>query len=666
MDAGAAGASARCVPRAAAPRRALGERGGCRPDRRASLSRVDGRALERGSRPAAIRWFGRLRSALRRELGVPPSAETLELFERCVAGLERLDPELVGRELELARIDALLGEAAGQRWCSAALAGSVSPRCAARRSRLRAGRVGLRSPRSRPTQVSRMHRWLRSSKNWSRTTLRCSSASAHARGRCSRGSPHCPRRQAPAEPVPLTRHSVTGALGRLLRAAGGSARVLLVIDDAHLADEATIDVLAHLGAGSSAVQLMVLAYRPAPAPPALVVVAERQARSGRATLLDLRPLERQEVAELVAASTAVPRGGGTLERIFELGQGNPFLTLELARSVVAGVPALVPTSRAAVTARFVDLDQDTLATLRRLALAGGDLDPAGIVALTGLPEKEAYAQLDTALTDGVLVVEGAGYRFTHELVRQALADSVSPHQRLAIHRETAARLADADAPPALVARQWLAGERPDEAVPWLLEAARQAVTLGAFADALAQLAPLLEHVPNHREALVLRAEALDAIGDAGAPAAFATAADVGGGPRADDLRAKGALAQIKLGDAHGGLALLDGLDPTTLEGRVAHALAYAGAAALGFGDPAVGTAKAAEARRLAREAGDTAQIAIASWAQAAAAHARGELRASVIADLNDTAALPHIALTTSTGSCASCSDCSTERDPTTT
>ena len=47
------------------------------------------RELERGSRPAAIRWFGRLRSALRRELGVPPSAETLELFERCIAGLER-------------------------------------------------------------------------------------------------------------------------------------------------------------------------------------------------------------------------------------------------------------------------------------------------------------------------------------------------------------------------------------------------------------------------------------------------------------------------------------------------------------------------------------------------------------------------------------------------
>ena len=607
-------------------------------------------ALESGNRPAAIRWFGRLRAALRRELGVPPSAETLELFGRCAAGLERPDPELVGRDLELARIDALVLEAAGRTLVLRGPGGiGKSALCRATVDAARdAGWVtvtGVAADAGEPyAPLAVIVEQLVAN---DAALLEC--VGPRARSVLGRLASLPAGGEAPAEPVPLTRHSVTGALGRLLRAGGGGAPVLLVIDDAHLADEATIDVLAHLGTVSGAAQLMVLAYRPAPAPPALVRVAERLARAGLGTLLDLRALERDEVAELVAASTAVPRGSDTLERIFELGQGNPFLTLELARSAVAGVAALVPTSRAAITARFLDLDGDTLATLRRLALAGGNLDPAGIVTLTGLPEAQAYAQLDRALTDGVLIVDGAGYRFGHELVRQALADSVAPHHRLAIHRETAARLADGGAPPALIARQWLAGQRPDEAGRWLLEAARRAVALGAFADALVQLAPLLEHAPEHPEALALRAEALDAIGDAEAPAAYKAAAEVDGGPRADDLRAKGALARIKLGDAPGGLALVDGLHPITLEGRVAHALAYAGAAALGFGDPAVGTAKAAEARRLAREAGDTAQIAIASWAQAAAAHARGELRASVIADLNDTAALPQIALTTFDG-----------------
>jgi tetratricopeptide (TPR) repeat protein len=101
---------------------------------------------------------------------------------------------------------------------------------------------------------------------------------------------------------------------------------------------------------------------------------------------------------------------------------------------------------------------------------------------------------------------------------------------------------------------------------------------------------------------------------------------------------------VKLGDLPGALRVLDGVEPVTVDGRLAQALALSGAAALGFGDPALGTAKAAEARRLALQSGDPAAAAVASWAQAAAAHARGELRASVRADLHETHALPKLAV----------------------
>ena len=65
-------------------------------------------AVAEGSRPAAIRWFGRLRVALRREMGIAPSAETIALYDACVAGLGSADPAFVGRALELARVTALL------------------------------------------------------------------------------------------------------------------------------------------------------------------------------------------------------------------------------------------------------------------------------------------------------------------------------------------------------------------------------------------------------------------------------------------------------------------------------------------------------------------------------------------------------------------------------
>jgi tetratricopeptide (TPR) repeat protein len=168
--------------------------------------------------------------------------------------------------------------------------------------------------------------------------------------------------------------------------------------------------------------------------------------------------------------------------------------------------------------------------------------------------------------------------------------------------------------------------------------------LAAFSDALRHLEPLLRFQPAHAEALRLRAEALDAMGNPGAVAAYRLAADAAGEPGAQNLRAKGALAQIKQGDPKGALQALEGLRPTSVEGRLCEALAYSGAAALGAVDPATGTQKSAEARRLALDSGDTATLVVASWAQAAAAHARGELHRSIWADLQETAHVPHLAM----------------------
>jgi hypothetical protein len=99
-----------------------------------------------------------------------------------------------------------------------------------------------------------------------------------------------------------------------------------------------------------------------------------------------------------------------------------------------------------------------------------------------------------------------------------------------------------------------------------------------------------------------------------------------------------------MSDPQGALKYLQDVHPTTVAGRLAEALAYSGAAALGFGDPANGTLRAAEVRRLALEAGDEGTLVIASWAQAAAAHARGDLHGSVWADLRETSHLPQLAV----------------------
>jgi DNA-binding SARP family transcriptional activator/tetratricopeptide (TPR) repeat protein len=586
------------------------------------------RELAAGRRPAAIRWFGRLRVALRRELGLHPGPETLALYEDCIAGLATSEPVFVGRQLELARVTAVLRAGRG---------GALVLRGP--------GGIGKSALSREVARTARAEGWtvVGTTATESAGPYAPLAAVTERHADVLPGLGEVPRAVLTQLMTPtggLTRHRVIGAFRRLLLAAAGDGPIALIVDDAHLADEATLDVLPHLGAPV----LVVLAYRAEAAPPSLARGVARLARAGRVTELDLGPLGDDEAAALVAAGTSTPRDDATVERIVEMGHGNPFLVLELARSAVVGVPALVPTVRDAIASRFLDLDEPAAEALRRLALSGDQLDPVAAVALTGTAEPEAFETLDRALTTGVLVVHDGRYRFRHELVRQALVEQLAPHRRIAIHREIAERLAAVDASPGLIARHWLAGGRADDAVRWLLAAAREAVRLGAFADALAALEPLLAQQPEHGEALVLRAEALDARGDAAAPAAYRAAAEAVADQTGDDLRAKGALATIKLGDPPAGLQLLEGLEPTTLDGRIARALAFAGAAALGYGDPAIGTAQAAEARRLALEAADPAAVAVASWAQAAAAHARGELRESVRADLHDTAALPRLAV----------------------
>ena len=285
-----------------------------------------------------------------------------------------------------------------------------------------------------------------------------------------------------------------------------------------------------------------------------------------------------------------------------------------------------------------------MALLKWLALCGDTFDLATIEALADAADAAAMPVLDAALSEGVLRPDGSRFAFRHQLVRQALADQVPPHRRTQMHRRIAELLAEMGGAPADIARHWRDGGKPREALPWLLDAAREAVRLAAFSDALRHLAPVLELDAAHAEALRLRAEALDAMGDPAALAAYRQAAAAAGEPGSHNLLAKAALAQVKQGDPKGALVQLQGLRPTSVEGLLSEALAYSGAAALGATDPAIGTAKSAVARRLALQSGDTASIVVASWAQAAAAHARGELRQSVWADLQETTTMPQLAL----------------------
>lgn len=603
-------------------------------------------ALDKGQRVAALQWYARLREALQSELGVAPDAATQALYERCIAGLPVTEPMFVGRAVELARLNGwLLGQ------------GTEPPSTIVLRGPAGIGKSAL----SREVVAQ--------ARNWGWVTVHASAAAMEPTygvvtalverlilrdRRCLDRVGDAARRvlaqltplagPAGSLPGPLGRHQVVGAVRHLVIAAASGSPCLLQIDDVDGVEASDAYVLAQLALAGPPVCLLMSA-RPLLQRTPWAGELTRLQRLGVLQVLDLGPLDASDAERLARQTVPAPVIDAALAQIVVLAEGNPFAVVELSRAAGGRWGGHLPASVAdAITQRFCEVGEDALALLRWLAVVGEPLDAVMLEPLAlqaGIP---ALGCVDEALGAGVLTVSEGRYRFCHDLVRQALLAQVPPHRRLAMHRAVAQWMSEFGLSPALVARHWLSAGQPREAAPWLLAAARESMRLAAFADALRLLEPLLQRCPEHPEALRLRAEALDAQGDPATVFAYRLAASVADPVDSHNLQAKAALAQVKLGDPRGALQALEGVHPTSVEGRLCEALAWSGAAALGVADPKIGTAKSAVARQLALETGDTTSLVIASWAQAAAAHARGELHRSVWADLHETSQAPQLAL----------------------
>ncbi len=601
-----------------------------------------------GRRHVAIRCYERLRIALIRELGVRPDAQTQALHEHCTAGVRRGERAFVGRETELGEAQRLLAAAAAGRASALIVRGSggIGKSAFCRRVSAVAQAAGWRvlSVAATASEVpyaaigDMVEQVLDHGRSWLETVP------PRSRSILAELTPLA----GPAPPLAgaVTRHQVIAALRLALVSPPTAMPTVAFVEDAHLLDEATADVVHQLVVGGDEDRLLVLLACRAEwvrtsLPRGLIELAE----SDRTLSLQLPPLEDDEVAALVVQAAPFSPGPEAVARVVAAAAGSPFFALELARALTSDHRGPLPeTVRQAIRTRLAGVDPATLDAVTALAVAEGDLDLPGVLALTGLPEEAAFTLLDAALDLGVLVVVGTRYGFRHDLVRRSLIDELPEHRRVQLHRDAARRLAAAGAGPVRVADHWLKGGMPGEAVGWLVAAARSAVAIGAFADGLAQVERLLAVAAEHHDGLCLRAEILDALGDPRAPAAYATAAAAVGDPEAQELGARQALAQLKASDPDSALRTLAGVTPTTTIGLLAEALTLSAAAAIGrYADAEIAAEKAKVARRLAIELGDPGFILDAAWAHALAAHARGELPARLREYLRASEDLPELA-----------------------
>ena len=277
-------------------------------------------------------------------------------------------------------------------------------------------------------------------------------------------------------------YEIAAALVRALRS---GAPAILVVEDLHWADEATLDVMRMVGRRIEAVPALVLAtYRDDELDrvhPLRVMLGELP--TGEAiTRLRLGPLSPAAVAEL-----AEPFGVDAAD-LYRKTAGNAFFVTE---ALAAGDVTIPPTVRDAVLARAARLRAGALALLEAVAV----VPPlAGPWLLEGLAP-DAVARVDDCVASGMLTPVAGGVAFRHELARLAIEESLTPVQRRAVHRRALQVLARPPAgPPDLARLAHHAEAAADRAavLRFAPAAAAQAARLGAHREAAAQYARALQ------------------------------------------------------------------------------------------------------------------------------------------------------------------------------
>ena len=292
----------------------------------------------------------------------------------------------------------------------------------------------------------------------------------------------------------------------LLSGRAASTSLMLVLEDLHWADATTVDLTVYLANNLTGTRVLLVGtcrtdhaagdrrYR----------LEEGICRGGGVTVA-LRPLEADDIAELVASRTGRPVPAFVATAIATRSEGNPFFAEELLTSSDVSGRGLPP-SLSEVLLRTVErLTPATQALLRVAATAGRDADPSLLRDTAGLSVDETRRALREAVDQEVLVVDrdSGRFRFRHALLADAIYATVLPGEL----EETHTRLAEAlrtrgDATAAELALHWAAAGRPAEALSASVAAAREAQAVFGLAEAYSHLEraiALWHKVPDSRE-----------------------------------------------------------------------------------------------------------------------------------------------------------------------
>ena len=335
----------------------------------------------------------------------------------------------------------------------------------------------------------------------------------------------------------LTRQQMFGAVLSLLSELAAESPVLLVIEDLHWADASTRHLVTFLARMLHRERVAIIGtYRTDDLHrrhPLRGVIAELL-RLPMVALIELGPLSAAALAEILSNGQDAPSplSAATLNSLVERAEGNAYYAEELltASSCAEGT---LPTGLAALLLSRVERVSDAAQqVLRAAAVAGGGAADDLVRAASGLPDDVYEEAVREAAGHQLLAFdEPDGYRFRHALLREAVYADLMPGERTRLHARLASLLAGVPGAAAELAHHSMASHDIPGAFAASVQAGIEAERLGAPAEAHRHYDLALE--------LWLRVEGADRIagmtrGKLGLKSALAAAAS-GDVPRAVHL-----------------------------------------------------------------------------------------------------------------------------------
>jgi DNA-binding CsgD family transcriptional regulator len=274
--------------------------------------------------------------------------------------------------------------------------------------------------------------------------------------------------------------------------------LVLVLEDLHWSDPASLDFLRYLGRYVPEQRILVLVTFRADEVVAdhplyrLIPLLVREARAER---VGLQRLERGDISPIVDRHYRLsPEDGASLtDYLHRHSEGNPLYLIELLRTLedegllragsrgqvlgnLSNVP-VPPLIRQLIEGRVSHLRDATRALLEAAAVIGQDVLLELWQDVSGAADDDLLEAFEQASAKGLLRVspDGSRVQFTHALVRGAIYETISPLRRRRQHARTADTLLSRVSPDPDAVAYHLRQAGDPRAVDWLIEAGERAV-----------------------------------------------------------------------------------------------------------------------------------------------------------------------------------------------